>query len=90
MSPAGIEQATFRFVAQHRNQCATAVRNRNEYQKYFLGGKCGQYVGPYRRSVPIVLKSMSLNLLEPSGPVWACNWITLPLQNTLRYKQAVT
>jgi hypothetical protein len=28
--------------------------------------------------VPIVLKSESLNLLEPSGPVKACNGIALP------------
>ena len=27
MTPAGIEPATFRFVAQHLNHCATAVRN---------------------------------------------------------------
>ena len=25
MTPAGIEPATFRFVAQHLNHCATAV-----------------------------------------------------------------
>jgi hypothetical protein len=29
--------------------------------------------------VPIVLKSGSLNLLEPSGPVTPCNGIALPL-----------
>jgi len=29
--------------------------------------------------VPIVLKSGSLKLLEPSGPVQACNGIALPL-----------
>jgi hypothetical protein len=29
--------------------------------------------------MPIVLKSGSLNLLEPSGPVKACNGIDLPL-----------
>ena len=30
MTPAGIEPATFRFVAQHLNHCATAV----PYSKY--------------------------------------------------------
>jgi hypothetical protein len=29
--------------------------------------------------VPIVLKSGSLSLLEPSGPIKACNGIALPL-----------
>jgi hypothetical protein len=29
--------------------------------------------------VPIVLKSESLNLLEPSGPVKGCNGIALPV-----------
>jgi len=32
--------------------------------------------------VPIVLKSGSLNLLELSGPVQACNGIALPLAST--------
>jgi len=31
--------------------------------------------------VPTVLKSGSLNLLEPSGPVQACNGIALPLHS---------
>jgi hypothetical protein len=31
--------------------------------------------------VPIVLKSGSLNLLEPSGPVKACNGIALPFMS---------
>jgi hypothetical protein len=30
--------------------------------------------------LPIVLKSGSLKLLEPSGPVQACNGTALPLQ----------
>jgi len=34
---------------------------------------------PYHIHVPIVLKSGSLNLLEPSGPVQACNGIAIPL-----------
>jgi hypothetical protein len=33
--------------------------------------------------VPIVLKSGSLNLLEPPGPVQVCNGIALPLPFTL-------
>jgi hypothetical protein len=37
--------------------------------------------------VPIVLKSGSLNLLEPSGPVQTCNGIALPLTRTFEKKQ---
>jgi len=33
--------------------------------------------------VPIVLKSGSLNLLEPSGTVQACNGIALPFTNVI-------
>ena len=33
--------------------------------------------------MPIVLKSGSLNLLEPSGPVQPCNGIALPLPLSL-------
>ena len=36
-------------------------------------------VQPYHLHVPIVFKSGSLNLLEPSGPVQPCNGIALPL-----------
>jgi len=39
LTPAGIEPATYRFVAQLLNHCATAVPNRNEYQEYSLGVK---------------------------------------------------
>jgi len=53
--------------------------NRNEYQKYFLGGKGGQCLGmtTLPPCVLIVLKCGSLNLLEPSGPVQACNGTAL-------------
>ena len=34
MTPAGIEPATFRFVAQHLNHCATAVP-RSERVRYY-------------------------------------------------------
>jgi len=50
----------------------------------FPGDKGGQCVvlttlQPYHLHLPIVLKSGSLNFLEPSGPVQACNGIALPL-----------
>jgi len=46
----------------------------------FLGGKGGRCVGlTLPPSCASVLKSGSLNLLEPSGPVQACNGIALPL-----------
>jgi len=32
---------------------------------------------PYQLNVPIDLKSGSLNLLQPSGPVQACNGISV-------------
>ena len=51
-----------------------SVFNRNEYQEFFLGGKDGRCVG----LTTFVLKSGSLNLLELSGPVQACNGISLP------------
>jgi len=44
MTPARIEPATFRFVAQHLNYCATAISYRNESQEYFLGDLGGRYV----------------------------------------------
>ena len=34
LTPAGIEPATFRFVAQQLNNCAVAVRWRGSYEKY--------------------------------------------------------
>ena len=38
--------------------------------------------------MPIILKSGSLNLLEPSGPVQACNGIALPLYRTRKLQKA--
>ena len=40
---------------------------------------------PYHFYVPIVLKSGFLNLLETSGPLQACNGITLPLHIMLAW-----
>ena len=65
----------------HYGPGVDSASNRNEYQEYFLRGKSGRCIGlttlpPY---VPIVLKSGSLNILEPSGPVQACNGIAFLL-----------
>jgi hypothetical protein len=57
-----------------------SASNRNQYQEYFLGVKAtGARGWLYHHHVPIVLKSGSLNLPEPSGSVQACNGIALPL-----------
>jgi len=58
-----------------------SASNRNEYQEYFLEVKTAGAQGwrPYNLHVAIVLKSGSLNLVEPLGPVQACNGIVLPL-----------
>jgi hypothetical protein len=45
------------------------------YNEYFVG--C--HLTTYHLHVPTVLKSGSLNLLEPYGPVQTCNGIALPL-----------
>ena len=46
-----------------------------------MAGEYGRQ--PYHLHMPIVLKSESLNLMEPSGPVQACNGIALPLSLNL-------
>jgi hypothetical protein len=53
-------------------------------------GKGGRCVGladgqPCNIHVPIVLKSGSLNLLEPSGSAKACNGIALPYYHKYMY-----
>ena len=40
MTPAGIKPATFRFVAQRLNHCATAVPH---YTKYFMKSLLGDF-----------------------------------------------
>ena len=75
----------------HYGPGVDSASNRNEYQEYFLGVKAGGAYGwqTYHFHVPIVLKSGSVNLLEPSGPVQACNGIALPLHED-RHTFAIT
>jgi len=40
MTPAGTEPATFRFVEQHLNHCATAVERKVDFFKFKPGGIC--------------------------------------------------
>ena len=47
--------------------------------KHRVKAACAWGWQPYHFHVPIVLKYGSLNLLEPSGSVQACNGIALPL-----------
>ena len=42
MTPAGIEPATFRFVAQHLNHCATAVLFRKGVCAYLKARTAGE------------------------------------------------
>jgi hypothetical protein len=60
---------------------STKTPNENEYQEHFLGVKAAGAWSwrPHRLHVPNVMKSGSLNLLEPSGPIRACYGIPLPV-----------
>jgi hypothetical protein len=64
----------------HYGPGVDSASNRNEYQECFLGVKAVGAQGwqPCHLHVPIVMKSGSLILLEPSGPVKACNGTALP------------
>jgi hypothetical protein len=56
-----------------------SASNRNKYQEYFLGGKGGWCIGLTNLPPSCADCLGSLNLLEPSGPVKACNGIALPI-----------
>ena len=64
----------------HYGPGVDSASNRNEYQEYFLGGKGGRCVRltTLPLSCTVVIKSGSLNFLEPSGPLLACNGTALP------------
>jgi hypothetical protein len=64
VTPSGIEPATFRFVAQYLNHCATAVPLCISCSQ----GKCGRMICPpsYRRTGRYVYASVT-SLVEPDG-----------------------
>jgi len=78
--PTGIRSRTVQSVAQSLYRLSYLAHNRNKYQEYFLGVKVAGAYGwqTYHLHVLIVLNSGSLYLLEPSGPLQACNGITFP------------
>jgi len=63
----------------HYGPGVDSASNRNEYQEHFLWVKSGRCVR--LTSLPpfcsVGMKSGSLNFLEPSGPVQACNGTAL-------------
>jgi len=65
-----------RIMTLGSTQPLTEMSTRNISWRVKAAGAYGWQ--PYHLRVPIVLKSGSLNLLEPSGPVQDCNGIALP------------
>jgi hypothetical protein len=63
---------------QAKSQTVLDTVTENGFQQAFQKWRRGDFYDFYSVS-PIVLNSGSLNLLEPSGPVKACNGIALPL-----------
>ena len=59
-----------------------ADSNRNDYQEDFPGDKCGRCIGltTLPPSHAVVMKSMNLKFLEPSGPLQTFNGTDLPFK----------
>ena len=75
--PAGVSGIfiDIKSFRSHYGPGVDSASNRNEYKEYFLGGKGGRCVRltTYHHPGAVVTKSVSLNFLEPSGSVQACN-----------------
>ena len=68
MTPSGIEPATFRFVAQHLNHCATCgtvVKVLLEVALYFFLFSCRSFVS---RNLQIMIPKLYLNTGMDSIP----------------------
>jgi len=81
-----------KFFWLHYGPGVDSASNRNEHQEYFLGGKGGRCVRPITLppSCAVVTKSGSLNFLETSGPVQACNGTALPLLSYNKHWETFT
>ena len=77
----GFDPRTVQPVAIRYTNYATRPTTEKSTRDISWGLKATGAYGwkPYRIHVPIVLKSGSLKLLEPSGPVQVFNGIALPL-----------
>jgi len=75
-------------MALRSTQLLTEMSTRNISWGIKTAGAYGWQ--PYHLYVPTVLKSGILNLLEPLGPVQACNGIVLPFYlSQQRYKKII-
>jgi len=73
MTPAGIEPATFRFVAQHLNHCASTVlislmyelKNVKVFTRKFVGSGSSSFEKTiYRTAVSQMLRDAALDLYK--------------------------
>ena len=95
MTPAGIEPATFRFVAQHLNHCATAVPHRSctsSYQYYLCQKDNRAMCGYLRLSGNMGLKGTFTLLFSLQS---TCSWSHAGAQHQdepadIRYGMTVT
>ena len=76
----------------HYGPGVDSASNRNEYREYFLEGNGGRCVGltTLPPSCADSLEIWDLNVLEPLGPVQACNGIALPVALTTQDRRIVT
>ena len=81
--PAGVSGffIDIKSFRSHYGLGVDSASNRNEYREHFLGIKSGRCLRltTLPPSCAVVTKSGSLNFLEPSGPVQACNGTAFPL-----------
>ena len=75
--PAGVSRffIDIKSSLSHYGPEVDSTSNRNEYQEHFLAVRL-KTLPP---SCAVVMKSGNLNVLEPSGPLQACNWTDLPI-----------
>ena len=78
--PAGVSGffTNIKSFRSHYGCGVDSASNINEYQEYFLGVKAASKADTLPPSCAFFTKSGSLNFLEPSGPVQACNGTALP------------